>query len=75
MDIIIATYSKINSITPYTYEKKVVAIFTPSVEFGWRYTFGFGLSFQALMRLGLHIDTNITLGFYGLVGIGVGYSF
>ncbi len=74
MDIIFSTYHRLK-LPSLTYDNKFLIIFTPSAEFGWRYTFDFGLSLQVMVRLGLHIDTNATLGFYGLGGMGVGYSF
>jgi hypothetical protein len=72
MDIIFTKYHKIKI---GGYDKKSLVIFTPSAEFGWRYTFDFGLSLQALIRLGFYFDTNTTIGLYGLGGIGIGYSF
>ena len=42
-------------------------------EFGWRYTFKFGLSLQPITRLGFYVGDSE--GFYWNLGVGVGYAF
>jgi hypothetical protein len=73
MDVIFGFYRESNMYGLSA--KKLLITFTPSAEFGWRYTFSFGLSFQALVRFGLWVDTGQSLGFYGIGGVGIGYSF
>ncbi len=48
-------------------------ILTPAAEFGWRYTFDFGLSLQPLTRLGVFLGDGS--GFFWILGVGVGYAF
>jgi len=46
----------------------------PAAEFGWRYTFDFGLSLQPLIRAGVWVNGN-GLWFYLTGGWGIGYAF
>ncbi|GMT48562.1 MAG: hypothetical protein IEMM0008_0101 [bacterium] len=56
----------------YTGNRSRVVI-TPAAEFGWRYTFDFNLSLQALTRMGFY--TGYGSGFFWVLGVGVGYAF
>ncbi|MDH5681494.1 MAG: hypothetical protein OEZ36_07900 [Spirochaetota bacterium] len=58
----------------YTYTSGGV-FFVPAGEFGWRYTFDFGLSLQALTRLGALLGGNAGNYFYWSLGPGVAYAF
>ncbi len=48
-------------------------IITPAGEFGWRYTFDFNLSLQALARVGFFLGDGS--GFFSTLGVGVGFAF
>ncbi len=48
-------------------------VITPAGEFGWRYTFDFNLSLQALTRVGFFAGDGS--GFFWALGVGVGYAF
>ena len=54
--------------------KKAFALFVPSAEFGWRYTFDFGLSLTAHIRIGAYVGkfSGFYLGTYWGVGYAIG---
>lgn len=48
-------------------------ILTPAAEFGWRYTFDFGLSITPMARLGFYVGDGD--GAFWSTGLGLGYAF
>ncbi|MDH4128265.1 MAG: hypothetical protein OEV44_05890 [Spirochaetota bacterium] len=72
-DLIFGKYkNRWNAVTGQWENKTFLAI-APAVEFGWRYTFDFGLSLQPLTRLGVYLGDGT--GFFWVAGFGVGYAF
>ncbi len=57
----------------YNNDDDLGVIFTPAAEFGWRYTFDFGLSLQPFTRLGVY--TGHETGFFWVLAVGIGYAF